>query len=279
MVGVSVKTNNENKLNGLYATALSCLKINDPDKKIAAVNSLYADWNAQCLHLKKTETVERIPVPGRPATPVLVDPQQLPRRRLGAPQGMPAFVHAIAHIEFNAINLVLDALYRFQQMPEKFYSDWLQVAVEEGRHFILLRDYLRESLASDYGCFAAHNGLWEMTHKTDHDVMVRMALVPRVLEARGLDVTPGMIKRLEAFHVPGLIKVLEIIYKEEVGHVAIGTHWFNVCCQQRGLDSAATFQLLHHEYMGSRPHGALNIEARKLAGFTDAELSYLDACL
>ena len=252
--------------------------IDDPDEKIIAVNQLQTDWQSQCLHQDKTETIERIPVPGKPMMPKLVDPKLLPRRRWGAPQGMAAFVHAIAHIEFNAINLVLDAMYRFQQMPEKFYSDWLQVAVEEARHFGLLRDYLKHSLDSDYGCFDAHNGLWEMTYKTDHDVLVRMALVPRVLEARGLDVTPGMIKRLETFQEPGLIKVLQIIYKDEVGHVAIGTHWFNVCCQRRGLHPAETFQSLHQEYMGSRPSGELNIAARKQAGFTDDELNYLDAC-
>ncbi|XP_014680055.1 PREDICTED: uncharacterized protein HI_0077-like, partial [Priapulus caudatus] len=133
-------------------------------------------------------------------------------------------IHAVTHIEFNAINLALDALYRFQHMPRDFYIDWLQVAAEEAHHFSLLRQRL-EKMGYHYGDMPAHNGLWEMTVATDHDVLTRMALVPRVLEARGLDVTPGMMERLKKVDDQETVDILTLILRDEIGHVAIGSRW------------------------------------------------------
>jgi uncharacterized ferritin-like protein (DUF455 family) len=210
-------------------------------------------------------------VPGRPSRPVLIHPSQVPRRGLGTREGRAALIHAVAHIEFNAINLALDACWRFDGMPADYYRDWLSVARDEARHFCMLQQRLRE-LDYDYGDFAAHNGLWEAAEKTSHDVLVRMALVPRVLEARGLDVTPGMIQRLRQAGDDETVRILEVILEEEVRHVAIGTRWFRDLCAQRGLAPDQTFRSLLAQYdMRLRP--PLNLDARMRAGFTAAELT------
>jgi len=217
----------------------------------------------------------RMPQAGRPGRPVLVAPSQLPRRGLGRVSGRVALLHAVAHIEFNAINLALDAALRFGGMPAAFYRDWLSVAVDEARHFRMLRDRLRE-LGCDYGDLAAHNGLWEMAEKTAHDVVVRMALVPRVLEARGLDVTPGMIERLRQAGDSTSAGCLEVIVEEEVRHVAIGSHWFKTLCAERGQSPASTFRSLMEDYFPAGLRGPLNYPARRRAGFSDQELAGLE---
>ena len=165
-----------------------------------------------------------IRMPGRPGRPRLVHPRELPRRGLGSAEGRAAFLHAIAHIELNAIDLAWDAVYRFRGLPAAFYADWVQVAHDESRHFVLLRNRMRE-FGHDYGDFDAHNGLWEMTEKTAHDGLARMALVPRVLEARGLDVTPGMIVKLRELGDEATVAILDLILQEEVAHVAAGSRW------------------------------------------------------
>ena len=215
------------------------------------------------------------PPAGRPARPVLVAPAELPRRGLGSPAGRVALLHAVAHIEFNAINLALDAAIRFAGMPAEFYRDWLSVASDEARHFRLLETRLHE-LDSTYGDLPAHNGLWEMAEKTAHDPLVRMALVPRVLEARGLDVTPGMIEKLRNAGDNASVGCLEVILEEEVRHVAIGSRWFRHLCQQRGLDSEATFHSLLREYFSGGLRGPFNHPARLEAGFTKSELEELE---
>jgi len=213
---------------------------------------------------------------GRPEHPRLVPPGKLKRRSLGSTEGRLALIHAIAHIEFNAINLGLDAALRFSGMPDDFYRDWLSVAADEARHFRMLRDRL-VSLSSDYGVFPAHGGLWDMAERTAHDVMVRMALVPRVLEARGLDVTPGMIDRLQGAGDHETVALLEIILDEEERHVAIGSHWFGVLCEQRGLESDATFEQLLERYFSGQLRGPFNFPARRRAGFSEPELERLAA--
>jgi len=214
--------------------------------------------------------------PGRPSLPRLVEPTAVPRRRLGSESGRAALVHAIAHIEFNAINLALDAAYRFRDQPQQFTLDWISVARDEARHFLLLQSRL-EQLGRSYGDFPAHNGLWEMAESTADSCLVRMALVPRVLEARGLDVTPGMIERLRGAGDKETIAVLEVILEEEVRHVAIGTFWFNYCCRQQGRPPAETFlELLKTRYTGS-VRGPFNLQARAVAGFTGQEMSALMA--
>ena len=251
---------------------IAALRESDPQRKCAAVETLTLDL----AHMAGSgEDVllpeESVGVPGRPERPELVDPAKVPRRRLGSDAGRAALVHAVAHIEFNAINLALDACWRFQGMPADYYRDWLSVAVDEARHFQLLAGRLAE-LGHGYGDFPAHNGLWEAAEKTAHDVMVRMALVPRVLEARGLDVTPGMIQRLEAAGDTATVEILQVILREEVRHVQIGTHWFHFCCAQRGLPPDQTFVDLLADYnMSVRP--PLNESARQQAGFSEQELA------
>ncbi|AHE97551.1 anaerobic ribonucleoside triphosphate reductase [Thioalkalivibrio paradoxus ARh 1] len=259
----------------MHAMALRALRVRDPEHKCECANRLLEAWRAGDLQLRDDDPpAERIEIPGRPARPALVRPQELPRRGLHTERGRQALLHAIAHIEFNAINLALDAVYRFRGLPAEFVSDWLQVAAEEARHFRLLSRRLEES-GCDYGSFAAHNGLWEMAVKTDADAMQRMALVPRVLEARGLDVTPGMIRRLDAAGDTASVAVLEVIQREEVGHVAIGSHWFRFLARQRGLDPEATFLDLLARYMPGRVRPPFALEARLAAGFSRREMEAL----
>ncbi len=258
----------------LHRRALDALLTADPEAKIDRVNALEADWLAGKLE-RRDHDAQRVPVPGRPPRPELVPPRKLPRRRASTPEGHAALIHAICHIEFNAINLALDAVYRFPGLPDGFYRDWLQVAREEGEHFGLLRDHLR-TLGHDYGDFPAHNGLWEAALETDHDPLVRMALVPRVLEARGLDVMPGIMAKLEGIGDEAAVAILRIIQRDEVGHVAIGTRWFRHLCAQRNLDPEATFQSLLSASRQGRIRGPIDREARLRAGFTQAELDYLE---
>ncbi len=240
----------------------------DPQAKCERVAALTGGW------------VESSPsgddprrIPGRPQRPELIDPRQVPRRGLGTTEGRAALLHAVAHIEFNAINLALDAAWRFRGLPDGYYSDWISVAQDEARHFSLLQARLQQ-LGYRYGDFQAHNGLWEAAEKTAHDPLVRMALVPRVLEARGLDVTPGMILRLRENGDLPTVAILECILAEEVRHVAIGTHWFQRLCAQRGLVPEATFHALLLEH-GVRVRPPLNLEARSSAGFSHSELAGL----
>jgi uncharacterized ferritin-like protein (DUF455 family) len=187
-------------------------------------------------------------------------------------------MHAVAHIEFNAINLALDAVHRFRDMPDAYYGDWLQVAAEECRHFALVCAYL-QAYGADYGDYPAHDGLWQMAVNTADDVQVRMALVPRVMEARGLDVTPGLIDRLTQAGDDEAVGVLEVIYAEEVGHVAAGTRWFRFLCGQRGLEPVATFFDLLSRYFPHGLSGPYNLPARRQAGFSEHEIAILTAGL
>ena len=243
-----------------HEPAVSAFLIEDPADKCTHVAAL------RQLAPQATMPLQ----PGRPARPVLVRPRDVPTRGLGSVEGRGALCHAVAHIEFNAINLALDAGLRFAGMPAAYYDDWLSVAQDEARHFLLVQARLRQ-LGYDYGDFAAHNGLWEACEKTAHDVLVRMACVPRVLEARGLDVTPNLIHRLREVRDHETIAVLEVILAEEVRHVEIGTRWFRWCCAERGLDPVPTFRrLLAEQGIVLRP--PFNEAARAAAGFTPEEL-------
>jgi uncharacterized ferritin-like protein (DUF455 family) len=258
----------------LFSCSYSCLQQSAPDQKRTCVQQLVTDWRAGNL-ARETAPLEPIGEPGRPARPRLVAPRELPRRKLTSPQGHAALIHAICHIEFNAINLALDAVYRFRDMPADFYADWLRVAEEEAYHFGLLRDHLR-TLGYDYGDFDAHNGLWEMAVDTAHDAMIRMALVPRVLEARGLDVTPGIMQKLADIGDDEAVAILEIIQRDEIGHVEIGSHWFRYLCEQLKLEPESTFRHLLSQYMKGKIKGPLDRQARRQAGFSEAELDYLE---
>jgi uncharacterized ferritin-like protein (DUF455 family) len=259
---------------GFFEATKRCLELSDPQEKCSAVQRLVVAHEQDALNFDPEFPVSPIEAPGRPDRPRLVDASELPRRRLGSAQGRAALIHAVAHIEFNAINLALDAAYRFRGMPRPYYSDWLSVAEDEARHFQLLSGRLQD-MGCDYGDFSAHNGLWEMAEKTASRCLIRMALVPRVLEARGLDVTPGMIDRLAAVGDDETVAALQIILAEEVRHVAIGTRWFNYCCEQEGLAPLDTFlDLLKRHYSGTI-RGPFNLAARQEAGFTKAEMQAL----
>jgi uncharacterized ferritin-like protein (DUF455 family) len=259
----------------LFDRAAACLAADTPAGKVALCRAAAEDVARGVLHRRDSEAVAPIGAPGRPARPNLVEPRRLPQRGLGTPSGRAALVHAVAHIEFNAIDLAWDAVYRFRDMPEAFYADWAAVAADEARHFCLLQERLAE-LGHVYGDFDAHNGLWEMAVRTSRSCLERMALVPRVLEARGLDVTPGMIARLREVGDDRTAGILEIILAEEVAHVAAGTRWFAWCCEREGREPEATFAALIAAVSGTI-RAPFNEPARRRAGFSAGELAHLRA--
>jgi uncharacterized ferritin-like protein (DUF455 family) len=260
----------------LHAAALRVLLVQSPAEKCAAATELARALEAGELAPMDAPAAIELRVPGRPERPQLVPPRALPQRGLGSAEGRAAFLHAIAHIEFNAINLATDAVYRFRGMPFEFYRDWARVAADEARHFRLLQARMAE-LGAAYGDFDAHNGLWDMACKTAHDCLTRMALVPRVLEARGLDVTPAMIERLRAVGDAASVGVLEVILREEVDHVAAGTRWFEWCCARERCEPASTFQRLLDLHAPDAVRPPFNDQARLAAGFTVVELEQLAA--
>lgn len=257
----------------LQDAALACLLADSVESKLA-LSEVAARIEVTAEPIG-TEPIP-LPMPGRPAKPTLVSPRDLAQRGLGTPLGRAAFIHAIAHIEFNAINLAWDAVYRFRGMPVEFYRDWSFVAADETRHFSMLNARL-QSLDHAYGDFDAHNGLWEMAVATQHSCLERMALVPRVLEARGLDVTPAMIERLQSAGDKQTAEVLRVILREEVAHVAIGSRWFAWCCEREGVAAGATFTRLIGQYARGALRGPFNRPARIAAGFSEAEIDGLEA--
>lgn len=256
----------------LRQSALDAFCLSDLPAKLAAVEALW-----QRLPSLTLDCEAPLPdpwQPGRPPRPALVEPQQVPRRSPFTANGYAALIHSIAHIEFNAINLALDAVWRFGGMPSAYYADWMRVAHEEAHHFSLLQSHL-QALGFSYGDFAAHDGLWTMCERTRDSVVARMALVPRTLEARGLDATPQIQAKLRtvgsamALEAVGL---LDLILKEEVGHVAIGNRWYHWLCQRDGLEPQRYFEEMALLHGAPKPKPPLNREARRLAGFTEAEL-------
>jgi len=259
----------------IFALSLQALNCCSAVEKIQKIRSLEQELTKTEFSTTSDLAIEKIPQPGRPVLPIHVHPAEVKRRRLGSVEGRIALVHAIAHIEFNAMNLALDAVYRFRDMPRAYYRDWLRVASEEATHFQLLSQRLEE-LSSCYGALPAHGGMWAMAVETDYDVMVRMALVPRVLEARGLDVTPPMLDKLNAVNDAATVAILERILAEEVEHVKIGNRWFGALCEQRGLSADDTFKKLLHKHGKAALRGPFNKPARRRAGFSEAELEELD---
>ncbi|HYD97067.1 MAG TPA: ferritin-like domain-containing protein [Noviherbaspirillum sp.] len=256
-------------------SALQCLCECDAASKTAAVQSLHAAWTAGAIPLDPAALlVPEAPIPGRPARPELVPPLQVRHRSMRTAEGRAAMIHALAHIEFNAINLALDAIWRFPRMPRDYYSDWLRVAREEAEHFSLLAAHLH-ALGFGYGDFPAHNSLWDMAEKTGGDVLARMALVPRTLEARGLDASPAVRAKLAQAGDAAAAAILDIILRDEIGHVAIGNRWFGWLCAERGLEPLAAYAQLAADYKAPPLRGPFNLEARRRAGFSDAELAAL----
>jgi uncharacterized ferritin-like protein (DUF455 family) len=260
----------------LRQLALQALMQPDPTQKVAlgqqmqGLSAIFSIAPDRCLQAPDG-------LPGCPARPELRSHLDVPKRSPFTTEGLAALLHAVTHIEFNAINLALDAIWRFGGMPDTYYLDWLQVAVEEAQHFSLLRAHL-QTMGHDYGDFPAHTGLWDMTAKTSDDVLARMALVPRTLEARGLDATPPMqvkLRKVGTPHALRAVEILDIILRDEIGHVAIGNHWYRYLCTQRGLEPIVTYARLARDYGAPRAKGPLNLDARRRAGFEEAELALL----
>ncbi|NKB76337.1 MAG: DUF455 family protein [Gammaproteobacteria bacterium] len=259
----------------LFDLSLAALNTGCPVEKTTLVNRLCDRWSTGELSMETDEPILRIENPGHPEKLRLVSPRDLKKRKLSTPLGQSIFIHALAHIEFNAINLALDAVYRFRDMPGQFYTDWLSVAKEEANHHYLLSQRLND-FGRDYGDFPAHNGLWDMALQTDQDLLQRMALIPCVFEARGLDVTPPMIKRLEIMEDEKTADILRLILKEEVRHVAVGQKWFKYECQTRHLDAETTLVELIQEHLPNRKQGPFNFEARIKAGFSEFQLTRME---
>jgi uncharacterized ferritin-like protein (DUF455 family) len=260
----------------LRQAALLWLCETDAAGKAAGVRQLAADWLSGAMQLDSQAVLpETLSIPGIPAKPALVAPRQVMRRSMTTVEGRAVLIHALVHIEFNAINLALDAIWRFADMPRAYYSDWLQVAAEEALHFSLLAAHL-QTLGHAYGDFPGHSSLWEMTDKTRFDVLARMALVPRTMEARGLDAVPSMRARLLQAGDVAAAAILDIILRDEIGHVLIGNRWYAYLCEQRGLEPVATYAALALQYKAPVLRGPFNLPARRAAGFSEEELVALD---
>jgi uncharacterized ferritin-like protein (DUF455 family) len=236
-----------------------------------------AQWleqlNAQTTLDAEREFLTPVGIPGRPTVEV-VPPAQLGLRSVHTQEGRAILIHALAHIEFNAINLALDVIWRFAKMPAQFYYDWLRVAQEECEHFRLLEEHLK-TLGYQYGDFSGHDGLWEMAERTEGDALARLALVPRTLEARGLDASPAVRHKLASGGDPAGAAIIDIILRDEIGHVGIGNYWYRWLCAQRGLDPLTTYDVLAKTYRAPKLKGPFNIEARLAAGFDAEEIARL----
>ena len=252
--------------------ALFILQLQDPTQKRLQAQGLWRAYSEGAELDAQAQWLEPAGLPGRPTQPTLVPPAQVARRSPFTTEGRAALLHAVAHIEFNAINLALDAVWRFDKMPVAYYENWLRVAAEEALHFELLVSHLA-SLGHHYGDFPAHDGLWTMAMKTAHDITARMALVPRTLEARGLDATPPMQARLAQAGDTRAVEILDVILRDEIGHVAIGNHWYAWLCRQQGLDPIAHYRHLARLHRAPALRAPVNLEARRQAGFSAEEIA------
>lgn len=270
----------------LRSQALRVLCVSDPAEKGALTLQLQQACASGLASIDPERMVQPLSeqmIPGRPERPLLIDPADVPTRSPFTTEGLAALVHAVCHIEFNAINLALDAVWRFAHMPPQFYSDWLRIAAEEAYHFSLLHERLMALQGKDgtrwvYGSFPAHDGLWTMCEKTAHDIVARMALVPRTLEARGLDATPliqAKLRKVGTRDALAVCDVLDIILRDEVVHVAVGNHWYGQLCRQEQLHPISHYKHLVQQYQAPRLKPPFNEAARRRAGFTDAEITYL----
>ena len=253
--------------------ALAVLKTAEPDAKVAAADKLLADWLENGRVGQKNINIADNPA--RPKKPKLVSPKDVKRRRLGSPAGRGALFHAIAHIEFNAIDLAADMIARFGHHPDipsndrhAFISDWISVCHDEARHFGLLQARLAD-LGMSYGDLPAHNGLWDAAVKTKDSFEARLAIAPMVLEARGLDVTPGMIEKLSEVGDNESADILKVIYNEEIGHVAIGARWFQRLAQIKSQNPESWFHHLVREFYKGQLKPPFNVQARTLAGLKE----------
>lgn len=264
-------------MTSLQDLALDVLQTADAKAKAEASRRAAAVWRSGDVEV--TAQASRLPArPARPSSPALRPPREVPRRKINRnPAGRIALLHALAHIELNAVDLAWDIVGRFQQdgQPRAFYDDWVKVADEEGKHFLMLQERL-EALGGSYGDLPAHDGLWQAAETTSSDLLDRLAIVPLVLEARGLDVTPTMIEKLRAAEDQASAAVLEVIYQEEIGHVAAGKRWFDWLCTRRGLEPLPTWRARVAALFKGGLKPPFNEEARSAAGFESAYYLALD---
>ncbi|QIM49549.1 ferritin-like domain-containing protein [Pusillimonas sp. DMV24BSW_D] len=259
----------------MRAAALHALCLPNPDQKVWAVQAIDKQLD-QVDPNQNLSMPESASIPGRPNRPELVGPFKVKQRSVHTEQGRAALIHSLAHIEFNAINLALDMIWRFPGMPSEFYEDWLIIAKEEAYHFSLLSKHLH-GMGYTYGDFPAHDGLWEMAQRTTDNLLARLALVPRTLEARGLDASPVVRTKLANANDNEAAQIIDIILRDEIGHVAIGNKWYRYLCQKENLDPVAHYAEMARVYRAPRLKGPFNIEARLAAGFTEQELEVLQA--
>ncbi|MCF8209196.1 MAG: ferritin-like domain-containing protein [Rhodoferax sp.] len=255
----------------LRQSAWDAFCISDPTAKVSAIDAI---WLAMPEIAVNGKSIFPERPPGRPEQPMLVLPKEVPRRSPFTPEGHLALMHSIAHIEFNAMHLALDAVWRFADLPESYYLDWVKVAHEEAGHFKLLAAHL-ETIGAKYGELPAHNGLWTLCEATKDDLCARMALVPCILEARGLDATPRIQEKLSHVHTPqakAAIGILQVILDEEIGHVAIGNHWYRWLCARNGHNPQDYAKSIAKKFRAPKPKPPFNLGARQRAGFTDQEI-------
>ena len=263
-------------MKNVFKFAEACLQGITIDEKLALTHQAWHLFENNQLSFRSELPVLPITQVRFPDQPVLLPPRDMPKRKIGSPEGVAAFFHAIAHVEFVAIYLAWDLLYRFRGLPEQFYQDWLKVADEEAQHFELIRLHLK-TLNINYGNLPAHNGLWDHANDTADDLLARLAMVPRCMEARGLDVTPAIIAKFKNVGDNASVILLERILTDEVGHVERGSYWFKWVCEQQGYEPEAKYrELIKQYYQGGKPKGPFNREMRIIAGFSNAELDWLE---
>lgn len=262
----------------LRETSLAILANTDVQSKVGQLANLFDEYQAGRIVVNPSGNLDSKNhcLPGRPAKPDLVAPKFVPKRKMDTVAGRAILWHSLAHIEFNAMNLALDAVWRFPNMPKAYYEDWLKVAKEESYHFSLINAHL-QSFGFSYGDFPAHNSLWEMVERTTDSVIARMALVPRTMEARGLDAVPEIRDRFKQIKDDRAVEILEIILHDEIGHVLVGNRWFNFLCANDKLSPIVTYRELAEKYRAPTLRGPFNFDAREQAGFTSEELALLES--
>jgi uncharacterized ferritin-like protein (DUF455 family) len=264
-------------MNNLFVIAERCLYSNNIEEKLTLTHHAKQLFDCGKLDFCSDSPVLSMTDVRFPDKPIWLPARAMPKRKLTTPDGVAAFFHAIAHVEFVAIYLAWDIIYRFHGLPDAFYKDWLQVADEEAQHFALIRTHLHTIANMDYGDLPAHGGLWDHAQDTAQDVLARLALIPRCMEARGLDVTPALIEKFKQLGDAASVTLLTRILTDEVGHVERGSYWFKTFCQQQDFEPEAKYrELIGQYYAGGKPKGPFNREMRIIAGFSTAELDWLD---
>ncbi len=266
-------------MKNLYEQAKDCFLTVDPDEKLQLSLEIVGAWDGGLLEWQEADPLIQQPLllnqPGRLDKPVYVDVHKVKNRGFKSIQQRASLIHALAHIELTAVNLSWDSIYRYRHMPKDYYADWVQTAKEESQHFYLLRQRLRD-MGYDYGDFPVHNELWQMAVDTADDLMARMAIVHRVLEARALDVVPFSEAKFRSIGDSQTADALVIIANDEIGHVNSGSRWFRYRCEQERVDPDKMFFTLMQKYLKSTPKGPFNREARMKAGFSLAEMQELE---